>query len=660
MMGYEAHIAGLGDRPLGARWQERAIRWIKRRSAAEIAERRAAVVAAVREVAPLELVNGGGTGSLHTTAREAVVTEVTAGSGLYAPTLFDRYADFTPIPAAMFALPVVRRPSGGVATLLGGGYHASGPAGRDRLPEPYLPRGLRLDPREGAGEVQTPVHRRGGGVAADRRPRVPPPRQGGRAVRALRPAVPGEPWPDRGRGAHVPRRGPHRALGRTPKLPAGRRVSTGADALESAAAACRSSQRQSSATLGGARAPGARRQRGPGAWEASQCLLVIMTDDQTSRRCAMPKRGACSATRARRSRTASSPSRSAARRARPSSPGSTPTTTACSTTSRPRRLRTLGAPRPAGLAPARRLLHGPPRQVPQRLRAAPARRRAARAGREWHGPIDPSTYQLCGYTLNDNGHAVTYGRSGRNPSSTRPTSTAQGRGDHARARRRGQPVLPLGRLPRAPHLGRSADGSRRPPRPAPAPRHAAPSRRAAAAPPDLQRGRRGRQAGVHPPACRARRTRGRRAITGHLPRAARVAARGRRGGRRASSPRSQRPGELDDTLHHLHLRQRLLPRRAPHPVRQGAPLRAVDPRAADHPRARHPGAVPRQLVANVDLAPTILDATGASRGCARTASRCSGSPATQGEELGREMRSRVAGRRAREVRRRAHLPLHLR
>jgi D-serine deaminase-like pyridoxal phosphate-dependent protein len=41
--------------------------------------------------------------------------------------------------------------------VLGGGYIASGPAGKDRLPEPYLPRGLRLDPLEGAGEVQTPV-----------------------------------------------------------------------------------------------------------------------------------------------------------------------------------------------------------------------------------------------------------------------------------------------------------------------------------------------------------------------------------------------------------------------------------------------------------------------------------------------------------------------
>ena len=134
LMGYEAHIAGVGDRPLGKRLQEPLIRLMKRRSAAEIAERRAAVVAAVREVADVPIVNGGGTGSVHSTVREPVITEVTAGSGFYAPTLFDRYSAFSLTPAAMFALPVVRRPSGGVATLLGGGYLASGAAGADRLP----------------------------------------------------------------------------------------------------------------------------------------------------------------------------------------------------------------------------------------------------------------------------------------------------------------------------------------------------------------------------------------------------------------------------------------------------------------------------------------------------------------------------------------------
>jgi D-serine deaminase-like pyridoxal phosphate-dependent protein len=157
LMGYEAHIAGLGDSPLGKRVQAPLIRQIKRRSAGEIAERRAAVVEAVRDVAPLPLVNGGGTGSIHTTRREDVITEITAGSGLYAPTLFDRYSSFSLTPAAMFAMPVARKPSGSTATLLGGGYHASGAAGRDRLPTPHLPRGLRVDPLEGAGEVQTPV-----------------------------------------------------------------------------------------------------------------------------------------------------------------------------------------------------------------------------------------------------------------------------------------------------------------------------------------------------------------------------------------------------------------------------------------------------------------------------------------------------------------------
>jgi len=157
LMGYEGHVAGVGDRPLGKPLQAPAIRAMQRASVAEIAERRAAIVAAVRAIAPVEIVNGGGTGSLHTTAREPAVTELTAGSGFYAPTLFDRYTAFDQRPAALFALAVVRRPRADTVTLLGGGYVASGPAGRDRLPEPYLPAGLTLDPLEGAGEVQTPV-----------------------------------------------------------------------------------------------------------------------------------------------------------------------------------------------------------------------------------------------------------------------------------------------------------------------------------------------------------------------------------------------------------------------------------------------------------------------------------------------------------------------
>ncbi|MBS1869086.1 MAG: amino acid deaminase/aldolase [Actinobacteria bacterium] len=167
LMAYEAQIAGLGDRPPGRPLLGLALRAVQRASARELAERRAAIVAAVRAVAGadgLAFVNGGGTGSLESTATEPAVTEVAAGSGLYGPTLFDAYSRFRPLPAALFALPVVRRPGPGVVTALGGGYLASGAGDRARLPRPVLPAGLRLDAREGAGEVQTPLL----GAAADR------------------------------------------------------------------------------------------------------------------------------------------------------------------------------------------------------------------------------------------------------------------------------------------------------------------------------------------------------------------------------------------------------------------------------------------------------------------------------------------------------------
>jgi D-serine deaminase-like pyridoxal phosphate-dependent protein len=157
LMAYEGHIAGVGDDAPGSRLRNIAIRAMQRASRREIRSRRAAVVDAVSRVAPLEFVNGGGTGSLVATASEPAVTEVTAGSGFYDPVLFDHYRSLDLRPAAGFAMPVVRKPGGRVATVLGGGYIASGPPGTDRLPGPYLPRGLRLDPFEGAGEVQTPV-----------------------------------------------------------------------------------------------------------------------------------------------------------------------------------------------------------------------------------------------------------------------------------------------------------------------------------------------------------------------------------------------------------------------------------------------------------------------------------------------------------------------
>jgi D-serine deaminase-like pyridoxal phosphate-dependent protein len=157
LMAYEGQIAGVGDMPPGQRRRAAAIRWMQRRSAAELAERRAAIVAALGEFVELEIVNGGGTGSLELTAAEEGVTEVTAGSGFYAPALFDHYSRFSLTPAAGFAVDVVRKPSPQTATALGGGYLASGAGDAARLPAPWLPEGLELDPEEGAGEVQTPL-----------------------------------------------------------------------------------------------------------------------------------------------------------------------------------------------------------------------------------------------------------------------------------------------------------------------------------------------------------------------------------------------------------------------------------------------------------------------------------------------------------------------
>ncbi len=157
LMAYEGQIAGVGDQAPRQAVRNLAIRGIKRASYRELRERRAAIVSSVRELADLRFVNGGGTGSLHLNADEPALDELTAGSGLFAPALFDHYRDLELAPAAAFALPIVRRSDPGTATALGGGYVASGPAGPDRLPEPFMPAGLRLAPLEGAGETQTPV-----------------------------------------------------------------------------------------------------------------------------------------------------------------------------------------------------------------------------------------------------------------------------------------------------------------------------------------------------------------------------------------------------------------------------------------------------------------------------------------------------------------------
>ncbi len=162
VMGYEAQVASVPDHAPGGLLRNRVLRHLKRRSIPEVAARRAAVLGALREAGCMpRFVNGGGTGSLESTRLDGTVTEITAGSAFYAPALFDHFAAFKHEPAAGFAIEIVRQPAPGCFTCLGGGYAASGAAGADRLPSPWLPRGARLTPHEGAGEAQTPVRHDG-------------------------------------------------------------------------------------------------------------------------------------------------------------------------------------------------------------------------------------------------------------------------------------------------------------------------------------------------------------------------------------------------------------------------------------------------------------------------------------------------------------------
>ena len=118
-MAYEAQIAGVGDDPAAP-----ALRTQRDPGHAAPLGARAARRAAPRPSPPsatsrrLEFVNGGGTGSLETTASEPAVTEVAAGSGLYGPALFDTYRHFQPAPGRVLravggAPPVTAHGDGG-------------------------------------------------------------------------------------------------------------------------------------------------------------------------------------------------------------------------------------------------------------------------------------------------------------------------------------------------------------------------------------------------------------------------------------------------------------------------------------------------------------------------------------------------------------------
>ena len=108
VMFYEAQVAGLPD-------SSAAVRAVKRLSIADLASRRAAVVAAVEDAVghPLSLVNSGGSGSIASSAADPAVTEVTAGSGLF-------------VPDAVRRLPLVHAPTGRVLRARRGAHPGRG------------------------------------------------------------------------------------------------------------------------------------------------------------------------------------------------------------------------------------------------------------------------------------------------------------------------------------------------------------------------------------------------------------------------------------------------------------------------------------------------------------------------------------------------------
>ena len=158
MMAYEAQVAGLTDRNPFKPFLNPIASLVRRISARSIARKRAQLAEVfLKKGLKLELFNGGGTGSLSFARSEAVLTEVSAGSALFSPHLFDYYSNMRFEPAAFFALQIVRASDPGFVTCQGGGYVASGEPGWDRVPKPWLPEGLELISTEGCGEVQTPL-----------------------------------------------------------------------------------------------------------------------------------------------------------------------------------------------------------------------------------------------------------------------------------------------------------------------------------------------------------------------------------------------------------------------------------------------------------------------------------------------------------------------
>ena len=158
IMGYEAQIAGMGDKSPFSPLLNPVKKMIKNKSVKDVFAKREAIHKFLQsENVEPEIFNGGGTGSLKSTINESWLTEVTAGSGFLQSHLFDYYETNQNVPAFCFGLQVSRISQPGIATCKSGGFVASGDADPDKWPVPFLPKGIKMIKNEGFGEVQTPV-----------------------------------------------------------------------------------------------------------------------------------------------------------------------------------------------------------------------------------------------------------------------------------------------------------------------------------------------------------------------------------------------------------------------------------------------------------------------------------------------------------------------
>lgn len=156
-MGYEAQIAGVGNRPVNA-IKGRIIDAMQQQAKKQVTQFRRLAIAHIKAYFPkVRFINGGGTGSMAYTAQQREVTEITVGSAFYAPALFDQFTHLYLEKAAGFALRVTRKPEKNIVVCHGGGYTASGAIGADRLPAFYEPTFFSYLSLEGAGEVQSPI-----------------------------------------------------------------------------------------------------------------------------------------------------------------------------------------------------------------------------------------------------------------------------------------------------------------------------------------------------------------------------------------------------------------------------------------------------------------------------------------------------------------------